>query len=346
MGLLHSRISLGSYPYVNARVRAMRSKLLSSNEYNKARNMSLAEINEFLQQNAYRDAINEYANEYDGADLLEIALRQNLANTYRKLIDISPETVQTLLSAYFQKFDVENIKILCRDKLNNKETNLSGLLVPTDQFDEQDLKTMQDQSVEEILAQVTLGEDEPVSAVLTDLTDLEAIEQELDRRYYERLQETADRLPKDGNRFQEFLALELERRNIGVILRMLRHEYDRQDIEDELIPMPAAADQGLIETLLGSENYEEALETLKQDDIGSFIENDDLAQVERALDRYKLDQGTTMLHKHPLSINPILGYMISKEAEIENLRIIMQAKRTGLDDQFIEDNIIPAVIER
>ncbi|MCJ7429342.1 MAG: ATP synthase A1 subunit C [Candidatus Nanohaloarchaeota archaeon QJJ-5] len=346
MGLLRSKIKLGSYPYVNARVRAMRSKLLSSNDYRKAMNMSLAEINEFLQQQDYRDEINEYASDHDGADLLEIALRQNLANTYQKLIEISPETVETLLQAYFQKFDVENIKTIVRKKLNEKHADIDPLLIPTDRFDDDALRRLQDMSVEEILQEVKLGAQEPLSVDIDEPDDLAAIEHELDRRYYSSLQETADRLPSDGKLFKEFLGLELERRNIGLILRMQRQGYDETTIRDNLITMLDQHDTSLIEELLEAEDYEAAIEHLKTEDIGQFITNDDLPQVERALDRYKLDRGTTMLHKHPLSINPILGYMISKEAEIENLRIIMQAKRTGLGNEFIEDNIIQTVIER
>ncbi|MDY6777818.1 MAG: hypothetical protein SVU32_04070 [Candidatus Nanohaloarchaea archaeon] len=36
-------IRLGSYPYVNARVRAMRAKLLTDNDYRKLQNMSVTE---------------------------------------------------------------------------------------------------------------------------------------------------------------------------------------------------------------------------------------------------------------------------------------------------------------
>lgn len=346
MELLRSSISLGSYPYVNARVRAMRSNLLTSTQYRQCMNMSLAEINEFLQQDAYGDEINTYANEYDGADLLETALRQNLANTYQKLIEISPEAVETLLTAYFQKFDVQNIKTLLRKKINNKSADISPLLVPTDRFSEQDLAAMEDQSIEEILAQITLGHKESILETVDDETNRAAIEHELDRRYYQSLQETADTLPSDGKLFKEFLGLELERRNIGLILRMINQDNETQTIRDHLITMLASRDTSLIDELLTAEDYDEAIDILQNHKIGQFIESRDLAQVERALDRYKLTRGTTMLHKHPLSINPILGYMISKEAEIENLRIIMQAKRAGLDRAFIEENIIETVIER
>jgi len=39
-----------SFPYVNARVRAMREHLLTANDYRKMEKMSPAEILEFLQQ--------------------------------------------------------------------------------------------------------------------------------------------------------------------------------------------------------------------------------------------------------------------------------------------------------
>ncbi|MDY6778937.1 MAG: V-type ATPase subunit, partial [Candidatus Nanohaloarchaea archaeon] len=176
--------------------------------------------------------------------------------------------------------------------------------------------------------------------------NLQEIERIIDTHYYRHLARTAERLPEQGRYFKTFLQLELELKNINLILRMKKAGYERGRIEDELLDIPGSLSTHDYAQLLEAQDYSAAVDVLKDMKVGEYIEDEDITHVERALDRYKLRKGILMLHQSPLSINPILGYMISKEAEVQNLRIILQAKRNDLGSEFIQTNIIPQVRER
>ncbi|MCK4455629.1 MAG: V-type ATPase subunit, partial [Thermoplasmata archaeon] len=60
----------------------------------------------------------------------------------------------------------------------------------------------------------------------------------------------------------------------------------------------------------------------------------------RALEKHHLKEASTYSHLHPLSILPVLDYLISKEIEVENIRIIARGKRDGLSESTIRDLLV------
>jgi V/A-type H+-transporting ATPase subunit C len=58
------------------------------------------------------------------------------------------------------------------------------------------------------------------------------------------------------------------------------------------------------------------------------------------LEKDHLTKATKKSYLYPLSILPILDYIIRKRIEIENLRIIIQAKEKGLSEQAIKELLV------
>src|SRR5665648_1236063 len=105
-----------NYAYVFARVSAMKSKLMPKETYPKLMNMEVDQILRFIGESEYKQDVDELAQYYQGPALVEHALNQNLARTYRKLIDISQGEPQYLIAHYLRIWDVWNIKTIMRGK--------------------------------------------------------------------------------------------------------------------------------------------------------------------------------------------------------------------------------------
>ena len=58
------------------------------------------------------------------------------------------------------------------------------------------------------------------------------------------------------------------------------------------------------------------------------------------LNHYLLDRAALLLHQNPLSIDVILGYMFAKEVEIRNLKTLIKGRQLGLDEDFINRELI------
>lgn len=340
---------LSTFPYVNARVRAMREHLLSSNDYRKLEKMSPAEILETLQQGDYKDDINRFSSEYSDIDLLEKALDHHLARIYEKLMRISPDLIQDLLRAYFARIDIENIKTVLRHTRRDRDQEITDMLLPTHDLPEErldELATME--SIADILTEVEVPGGGTLDEHVDPEASLEEMEYALDRAYYRHLLEVADSIPAQGDLFREFLELEVRTKNIGLILRLKKHGFEPTDIEAQVLDLSDGRLDSDLRELILADDYDDALELVRGQDAGSHIDQEmtDITEVEQALQRYKLERGTEMLHREPLSINPVLGYMIGKQVEVANLRIILQANKAGLGQEFMDRNLIRGVKER
>lgn len=343
-----SRLSqLKTYPYTNARVRAMRANLITDGEYRKLAKMQLGEIAEFLSNRGYSTEIEELGATYEGEELVERALKRNLSNTYMKLIRISPTEVEQLLWAYYRKFEIQNLKIILRKKIRDADEDVTDVLIPTPNMDRGTLQRYLDMNTtEDVLDAFTIsGFDSNLRSLLSDADNLQEIEDLLDSYYYMHLQEQAAEAGVTSQLFTEFLQLDAALININLILRMKRRNYAYDDIMARLVDIPKRQQIVDNERLASADTYEDALELVKDSAVGKYVGDEERSagEISRALEIYKLQNGIDMLHRDQLSVNPILGFMICKEIEVSNLRMIVRAKEEELGEDFIERNLTTGV---
>ena len=97
---------------------------------------------------------------------------------------------------------------------------------------------------------------------------------------------------------------------------------------------------------LASLPYGEFVNSLQKtqywDAISSVIDQEtaSLTALESRLIRYYLESATTYSHASPISIVPVMDYIIHKNNEVTNLRIIFRGKEAGLDDNLIKDQLV------
>ncbi len=338
---------LKNYSYVNARVRAMRGDLITDPEYRKLGKMELAEIAEFMGNRGYDREIEEFGGDLAGDELVERAVQQNLVRTYQKLTDISPDAIRRLLWLYFRKFDIHNMKVVLRRAARDAD-DVSGMLLPTRELDRETLdRYLGMDDMERILDAFAVdGFDGDVLDRVDDPSDLQQVEDALDIYYYTNLVTKVDAVGSNSRLFQRFLELEAALKNVSLILRMRRRgDYTYEDIVDRLIPVPDRQQVVDEEELARMDSMDEIIAHLRDSRVGAHLEEDadSLAQVERALEKYKLKQGIRMMHTDQLGVNPVLGYMVCKEVEAGNLRMIARAKAEGLGEAFIERNLVGGV---
>jgi len=74
--------------------------------------------------------------------------------------------------------------------------------------------------------------------------------------------------------------------------------------------------------------------------IEEFKKSGSLIMIETEIYKHLLNQSILLLHQHPLSVDVILGYMFAKDIEVRNLRIIIKGKQLGLNEEFIESQLV------
>ncbi|VVB96717.1 V-type ATP synthase subunit C [uncultured archaeon] len=330
------------YAYIVARVRAMKGKLIPKDMYPKFLNMEIPEITRFIGESEYKKDVDELGKKYRGTDLFEHALNQNLALTYRKLIEVSQNEANFLITEYLRSFDIWNIKTILRGKISGaSEEEILEDVVSAGQLRYRDLTEL-----------VKIGTVEGIIGALSGTPyypalegykgDLAEIENALDKRYYAKRIEAAT---KTGNRlFLKFLRTEIDLKNLKMLFRMKRAGMEREDTLKNLIPGGMElkeSDLGRLASMSFSE-FVRALEEYSYWKAISDISGEltSLIHIETRLDKYGLMYASQISYYYPLSILPVLDYIVSKKIEVDNLRIIVRGKETKLPEDVIKAHLV------
>jgi V/A-type H+-transporting ATPase subunit C len=80
-------------------------------------------------------------------------------------------------------------------------------------------------------------------------------------------------------------------------------------------------------------------ETISEE-VRKIEERGTIHHVIRALEKDALTKATKSSYLYPLSILPILDYLIRKRIEVDNLRIIARGKDAGLQENSIREMLV------
>ncbi|HVL88198.1 MAG TPA: ATP synthase A1 subunit C [Candidatus Thermoplasmatota archaeon] len=347
---LSSRLFSGNYPYVTARVRAKKPKLLPKEQYQRLATMSPPEIARSLQEGTYRKEIDELAQRYTGARLVEMATRLNLARTYTEVRGFARGEVETVVTLILQRYDVYNVKTILRGKFANvPPEEVQDQLVPAGALSADDLAgLLRLGSMEEVVErlQATPYGDilkESLARGVQSLTDLENA---LDKRYYAQLLHAVEPGNEPNRAFLKWVRFEIDALNLKTALRL---RADRiEELGDLHVPGGSETPEERVKRWLRASPDE------LQSDVASlpfgkgalaeklrgFVERGELSGVVAALDKQLILSAQSFSHRYPLSVLPVVDYVLRKKVEVDNLRVLALGKAAGLPEATLKELLI------
>jgi V/A-type H+-transporting ATPase subunit C len=345
--------SSSNYPYAVTRVRAMRMKLFSRDTYPRFLNMSLDEITLKIGDSEYKQDIAALSQEYSGVNLIEHALNRNMAESFQKILRITEGELHDLISEYLRIFDIRDIKTILRGKLHNiPEAQILESLVTGGMLRYTFLSNLVSKSVDEIIAAL---QDSLYAPILKkyDGTNLQDIENELDKFYYENLfAEIGFTGSSDRKQFDQFVRREVDIQNLSLLLRVKKYDGEEsgscsiENISSMLISDGLYLDPAQLQKLCYDDFVNVLRSTPYWEAIGLILEKNQniqsvsLTEIESRLLRFNLKKATVNSRMFLISIIPILEFIIYKSNEVRNLRIIIRGKSFGMDNNLIKDRLV------
>ncbi len=343
-------IESGNYPYVTARVRAKKAALLSSDVYERMLQMEIPQIARLLGEGAYKAEILALATKASGVDLIERATSRNLAAVYTQIIGFSEGELRQMIGWYLDRFDVQNVKTIVRGKLfgagaeevledivaagSMRESFLQSLIeLPSlDEVFERLEGTIYSQALH------ALGKNP------SEIRKWNAWEDLVTKLYYVNLLAVVPERTEGTRLMREFVRREIDIVNLRTLLRLWASkgtlEYDAfvdgglEIPKAELNEMVSLDVNALAAHLRDYDLTEELSGRLKD------LQALGVGQLVRGVERLHLLAAGRYAHIHPLSVLPILDYIVRKDREVQNLRIIARGKESALATAVIRELLV------
>ncbi len=341
----------GNYAYIVARVKSKKAALLKDDAYSKMLMMSLPEISRFISESGYQKEITELTGKYAGVDLIEHATYANMARLFRSILDSSEGDLKDMIVSDLERWDIWNLKVILRGRsFGLPADGIREDLVPAGVLDFEHLeKLIALESDEDIIAAYQKMADIQIpSEVLNKFKEegnIAVIEDCLDKIYYEKLLLSIDPSSRPKRLFQDFIRNEIDVKNLETILKLKKENVPADVILTYVIPGGKLIDKKLAAQLANAESVSAMNGDLSQlefyEDIKDALDDGkSLREIVGALEKYHMAQANTFSHLYPLSVIPVIDFMIHKENEVNNIRIIARGLESGLDREIIKGLLV------
>jgi V/A-type H+-transporting ATPase subunit C len=336
-------LNRGNYPYVTARVRGKKKNLLTVDTYPKLMKMGPSEIARLLSEAAYHKEMTELASRYSDNELVERALNLNLARTYREILEFSKGDLRHILEAYLDWWNVYNIKVILRGLHHNiPKPEIKEYLVPAASLGREFLESLVDmETVDDMIAALAkhgyrTPPDEDVKRICEDNCGLRPVEDFYDRSYYETLLESAKGRSKPAKIYRTLVMRTIDVVNAKNLMEMMQDGVDPERFREYMVPGGEALS---VEKLceLSAKKPDEALQAIKEalnNDLGG-VDTSSANMIAIQLDNYLMGLSEKLSKIYPLSIVPVIDFIIRKEKETKFLRIIVKGKEHALPEEKI-----------
>ncbi len=322
----------------------MKTKLIPHEMYQRMLGMEIPEITRYLEETQYKEEIDSMAKDHSGAELVEYATFANIAKTYRKLLEVSIDEPQFLILEYLRRWDIWNIKTILRGKFHGaSEEEIMKYLVPAGELDMEFLEGLaKKERIEEVI-QAFDGTDYYEALAQYDGKMLSSVENALDKLYYFRMERAVGgTLSVGGGLLLKYVRKEIDVKNLVTLFRMNKAGIEASVIQENLIPGGKLHEEL---SRMAGQSYNEFVRGLEGYPFWSAIsdvaaEGGSVSRIEARLRAYLVRYAWALSNYHPLSILPVLGYIVSKDTEVSNIRKIVRGKEAGLSAELIEEQVV------
>jgi len=335
-----------SYLYVNAKVMAKEGKFISSMRWDDLWGCSSpGEVASLLEGTEYFMYLSERAT--DEAKELEKAVMQEFSSLAKEISDILPRGAEPVREYLLRRWDVVNLRTVMRGIHGNQQKEaIREAFVDGGELSLAFLNSLLDaEGMEGFVGMLTKT---PYAGLTEGLAkyheagNLFFLESLLDKTFWEEL--LAKILNVKGNReFKDFIEVCAETHNLKVILRAKKDNVSLEDLAPVLISdCPATSElttafeeeevSGLISLMEGSIFFEPLMSA--QTD---FEKTGSVFSFEAALDSMVAQKARDIRQKKPFGPGPLIGFIASKEAEVNGLLAVVRSTEVDLDKDTIRE---------
>jgi len=337
---------MGDFPYINARVKVMKSRLLPAGRVEELLHApNLDAVIQALTDTPYNVELQEALSRFAGVRAVDEALAQNFYHTTQRILSFADGTARELIEVALLRYDLQNIRAIVRGKHTGRsQDEILGTLFPGGLLSEVKLKELLALPDLKAIADTLVTWMHPLARALREgvdalqrsgnLLDLEIV---LDRAYVRYGMRVAD--TEGESSLRRYLQGEVTLTNIKTALKLRRiKELPREERERFFVPGGTLSLERFL-TFADAQSSLSELATLRP--FGAELAGtEDLSAIERAIDQAFLRMAARMYMGDPLALDVVIGYLARKGAEVSNLRVAAHALQLGIPEDVARRELV------
>jgi V/A-type H+-transporting ATPase subunit C len=342
---------------MNARIRAMKSRLLAHTVLeNLILKPDLDSMIAELERTPYREEIEKASVQYSGILCVEVALRKDFTNAFRKILGFAQgEKSEIYIRILLTRWDVQNLKTILRGKnIHVPSPEIMECLVPAGELDEATLiELVKQPDVKAVIDLLAMWEIDYAGPLIRSFKeylenhDLAVLEYAIDRFYYEHALELVKGVSYNDQIIRQMIAIEIDVTNIKSVLKMIRDKAPVKEVGDYLIEGGIALDIDKLLSLAKAGSVRAAIQLLQGTPYEFLTKTPEevfiqekISVIEKELDKYLIRKGESMFLRDPLSIAITVGYLWAKYNEVTNIRIIARCKTVEILEKELREELV------
>jgi V/A-type H+/Na+-transporting ATPase subunit C len=340
------------YGYINAKVRAMRSRFLTESAYRSlASARDSKELAGQLGATRYKDAFQSVLGGFQSAEAVEQALERAEITELRAIEKFSQSDSKKMVQTLLERYDAEALKAVLRlwhAKMKPSEPFPAETAAQPIPFD----AVLAAQSIGQIgqLLEGTAFHESVIgsAAAYEEKKTLFPVELAIDRSLFSRIWEAGMALNgHDRTIVRGLVGIEIDLKNLDWISRFRNYyKVPFAEIGDMLLENGSRLNAESLRKMASEGRMADAFTRVLRGTGVSAPEADSAASqaqvgaMERFLSHVLLSEANRAFRGNPLSIGSILGYFYCLRIETRNLRTLFTGKRYGLTAQQLEPLLI------
>jgi vacuolar-type H+-ATPase subunit C/Vma6 len=354
--------SMAEFDYGNARLRAMKSRLLSRHELEAlAEAGSLQGLISALTKTAYRKSVEAALTHVNGMDCIHEALRNDLIATLGKVHGFFYEHAEELVAMVLRAYDVHNLIAILRglDK-NASPSEILSTMLPVGDINlsllVELMRASNPRDAIDLSASMNLLIAQPLLRLRIEHPGAETDEMEvaLNKWYFAESQQILSEKDR-GELLSSALKQDADIANLVTVLRFVYAPTERTALQerfrtDEIAYLflgPGFLTFELLAQLSRQRTLPSLLKILSETPYGpaladgqtAFDRSGRLSEFEKSLNRFRLNWMWQQIARDPLGIGVFLGYQALKTNEIKNIRWIAQGIKNRANAAAIQSEL-------
>jgi V/A-type H+-transporting ATPase subunit C len=316
---------------------------------------------ELLQKTGYKQDLAGASVDYSGTLMIEIAASKNFSRVVKKLIRITPSSDRKVLQAMLIRWDLLNLKTMMHAKRIRKTYDeVRPYLFEVGSLTEDNFKRIMkadESSLLRELRRTELGKKmlsmgtgqlskkmhESFTNAFRNLDTFMQMETVIDAYTYMFMDESLSEMGGgEASAIRKILRRETDAKNVMIIERLKKHNIDRDKIMGSLIRGGTLNDSTL-NKVMDAKDIPAVVALIKPKFRKLELKSDvdvGITDLEIAFEKSITAQKVLAFNRSTLSVGVIVGFLLLKEEEVNNLRKIAKGKAFGLSESEVRDMIV------